>query len=52
MNRNDGLVSRLLAYEATELKGSTLGLTSEFFVTLGKILQSFQCHRSPSVKNG
>lgn len=51
MNRNDGLVCRLLAYGATE-QGSTLGLTSGYFVTLGKILKSFLCHSFPTMKEG
>jgi len=44
-------VSRLLAYDARE-QGSTLGLTLEFLVMLGKMLKSFLCHSSPSVKEG
>lgn len=49
MNRNGSLVSRLLAYNATE-QGSTLGLTSDFFVTLGKVFKSSPCQGSSSVK--
>lgn len=51
MNRSDGLVCRLLAYGVTE-QGSTLGLTSGYFVTLGKILKSFLCHSFPTIKEG